>query len=112
MGQNDCPIIVDWQAMKHEFLMAVQKVDAVAHKVGETDEHVLQILEHVRHLEKLDVIAVILEKVARNLLYAVVGAMLIFGSLLTVYVVKDTTAIFQATGPSGVGLRVEGGHPK
>lgn len=106
MGTNECPIILDWQAMKHEFQAAVHKVESVESKVAETNIHVLQILEHVKHLEQLDAIAHILSRIAKNLLYAVVAAMLIFGSLLTVYVVKDTNKSFVATGPVGTSLTI------
>jgi hypothetical protein len=112
MDQRDCPIIEDWQSMKQEFRIAVDNVERVRISVTETNGRVLEILEHVKHLEKLDAIADILGKVARNLLYAVIGAMVMFGSLLTVYVVRDSAANFHATGPGGTSVHVEGGHPK
>lgn len=108
MDKTECPIITDWQEMKAEFRAAVAKVDGVHLTVGETNKHVVEILEHVRHLEKLDVIAQVLGRIARHLLCAVIVAMAIFGGLLTMYVVRDSSTLVHATGPGGTSFHVEG----
>lgn len=109
MSTEECPIVSDWQAMKAEFRLAVDNVERVRVSVVDTNGRVMEILEHVKHLEKLDVIADILGQVARNLLYAVIGAMVIFGSLLMIYAVKDSDTSFHATGPANTSVHVEKG---
>ena len=86
MNDCQCPIVSDWKDMKQKFLDAVEEVKGTRQDVSTTNSLVREILGHVQHLEKLDTIASILGRVARNLLYAVVAAMVIFGVLLVILV--------------------------
>lgn len=112
VDKTECPVVADWQEMKGEFREAVSKLDRMNATVGETNSHVIEIMEHVKHLEKLDVIATVLGRIANRLLYAVISAMIIFGGLLVIVVIKDTSARVAAQMPGGVSLEMHGTKSK